>query len=110
MDGVTAAATFIAAFGGRFSHPGHRPLRLLVLVLFVALVVAVAWLVVRDVRHRRNQPAMAGAASTPTFPTPTPPGHDGALEQLRLRYVRGEIEREEYLQKVQDLGGSPPPA
>jgi putative membrane protein len=106
---VTAAATVVAAFGGRFSHAGHRPLRIVVLLLFIALIVAVVWLVVREVRRRRNQPVMAGAAPAPTLRTPTPAGYDDALEQLRLRYVRGEIEREEYLQKVQDLGGPPPP-
>jgi putative membrane protein len=77
-----------------------------VLVLFIALVVAVVWLVVREVRRRRAQPALAGPSAT--FRTPTPPGYDDALEQLRLRYVRGEIDRDEYLRKVEDLGGTPP--
>ncbi|NIP80914.1 MAG: SHOCT domain-containing protein, partial [Gemmatimonadetes bacterium] len=30
-------------------------------------------------------------------------GRGSALETLELRYARGEIEREEYLQKRQDL-------
>jgi uncharacterized membrane protein len=105
---VTTAATVVAAFGHRFAHAGHRPLRIVVLLVFVALLVAVVWLVVREVR-RRHQPAMAGGPPAPSFRTPTPAGYDDALEQLRLRYVRGEIERDEYLQKVQDLGGPPPP-
>jgi putative membrane protein len=106
VDVVSSVAVVLARFGSRFTHPGHRPLRLLVLVLFIALVVAVVWLVVREVRRRRAQPALAGPSAT--FRTPTPPGYDDALEQLRLRYVRGEIERDEYLRKVEDLGGTPP--
>ena len=38
-----------------------------------------------------------------------PPGDDGALSELRLRYARGEVSREEYLQAAADLG-SPAPA
>jgi putative membrane protein len=41
---------------------------------------------------------------------------DQALDTLRLRYARGEISREEFLQAIEDLGGpapqdpgSPPP-
>jgi putative membrane protein len=37
-----------------------------------------------------------------------PPWHDGRLDAraiLEERYARGEIQREEYLQKKQDLGG-----
>jgi len=37
-----------------------------------------------------------------------PPSHDGrpdARAILEERYARGEIQREEYLQKKQDLGG-----
>jgi hypothetical protein len=37
-----------------------------------------------------------------------PPVHDAALEQLRLRYARGEVSRTDYLQAATDLGGRPP--
>jgi uncharacterized membrane protein len=36
-------------------------------------------------------------------------GGDAALEALRLRYARGEITREEFLQATDDLGGPAPP-
>ncbi|MDT0331577.1 SHOCT domain-containing protein [Nocardiopsis lambiniae] len=36
-------------------------------------------------------------------PDRTPPGVDRAQEELRLRYARGEIGREEYLQRKIDL-------
>jgi uncharacterized membrane protein len=108
LDTVTSFAIVLAAVGSRFAHPGHRPLRLLVFVLFIALIVAVVWLVVRELRRRRaQQPAMAGGLEAPRAPA-SPPGYNDALEQLRLRYVRGEIERDEYVQKAQDLGGPPP--
>jgi putative membrane protein len=100
---VTRLALVAADFGDRFANHGHRPLRLLLFVLFVLLVVAVVWLVVREVRHRRVQPAMA-APGVPVIP----PAPDAALEQLRLRYAGGEIDRDEYLQRLRDLGGTPP--
>jgi Short C-terminal domain len=34
-------------------------------------------------------------------------GSDGALEELRLRYARGEMTREDYTQRLTDLGGRP---
>jgi uncharacterized membrane protein len=97
-------AATLAAYGDRFGHHGHRPLRILLFVLFLALVVAVVWLIVREVRHRRMQPLAAvspGTSSAVRAP-------DAALEQLRMRYARSEITREEYLQIVQDLEGTPP--
>ena len=35
-------------------------------------------------------------------------GFDGALEELRLRYARGEMTREDYTQRFTDLEGDPP--
>ena len=37
------------------------------------------------------------------------PGSDEALAALRLRYAKGEITRDEFLQTSQDLGGTEPP-
>jgi uncharacterized membrane protein len=98
---VIGVASVLAAFGGRFTHPGDRPLRPVVFVLVIALIVAVVWLVVREVRRRRALAVPAAAVRTPV----APPAYDDALEQLRLRYVHGEIERDDYLRKVEDLGG-----
>jgi putative membrane protein len=36
-------------------------------------------------------------------------GGDAALEALRLRYARGEMTRQEFLQATEDLGGPAPP-
>lgn len=83
--------------GGR----GFRPwdygvgLRLLALLMFFAflalLIVGVVLLWQRNAR--------SGAGSRP----------DGALDTLRMRYARGEMTREEFLQASADLGGPEPP-
>ena len=96
-------ATTIAAYGDRFGPHGHghRPLRILVFVLFLALLGTVIWLVVREVR-RRKTPALAGASAVGVTSA------DTALEQVRMRYARSEITRDEYVQLTRDLGGTPP--
>lgn len=33
---------------------------------------------------------------------------DVALQELRLRYARGDLERDEYVQRLRDLGGQGP--
>ena len=40
----------------------------------------------------------------------TAPTASGALGELDLRYARGELDRDEYLQRRADLGGSAAPA
>jgi putative membrane protein len=81
----------------------HHPLLRVVIAMVViaALAALVAFLVVRFANRRgRLQPMTAAPAG--------PPVHDAALEQLRLRYARGEVSRTDYLQAVADLGGRPP--
>jgi putative membrane protein len=70
-------------------------------LLLLALIGLAVWAVVRMTsRGPRVLPA-TGPASGFTRP-------DGALEEVRLRYARGEISREEFLQRSQDLGGPGP--
>ena len=38
-------------------------------------------------------------------PAPLPP-RDTAVEELRIRYARGELEREDFAQRMRDLGGA----
>jgi len=38
-----------------------------------------------------------------------PRPHDRALEELRVRYARGELERDDFLERRADLGGPPAP-
>ncbi len=101
MKAVDSLALVLADF--RFDHHGHRPLRVLLALVFLLLVAAVIWLVVREVRHRRTPALAAGVGPAAAGAT-----HDAALEQLRLRYARSEIDRDEYLERLRDLGGTPP--
>lgn len=36
----------------------------------------------------------------------TPPRSGGALEEVRLHYARGEMDRDEFIQLTRDRGGS----
>ena len=69
-------------------------------LLFVALIALVVWAVFR-LSGRSYAPAMATAGVAPV------PRRDPALEEVRLRYARGEMSREEFVQRSQDLGGPP---
>ena len=70
------------------------------LFLLVLVVLAVAGLVVYLVRSR-----------TPHTPAPATPATAGneALELARLRYARGEIDRDAFLQLSHNLAGVSPP-
>lgn len=65
------------------------------LVLLVVLIGVVVWAVLRVTRHDRA-PVAAIA------------GPDQALGEARLRYARGDMTRDEYLEKSRDLGGTVP--
>ena len=69
-------------------------------VLLLLLIAVVIWAVVRA----SQQPA-AVAVTAPLAPRP-----DGALQALRLRYARGEIDRAAFLTATADLDGPPPPS
>jgi len=62
----------------------------LVFLLIVAAVIVGAVLIVRSLWHAGGRPPSAGTSGS-------------ALELLDARYARGEIEREEYLQRRRDL-------
>jgi putative membrane protein len=49
-----------------------------------------------------SRPVALGAG---VGPAPLPP-RDTAVEELRIRYARGELEREDYAQRMRDLGGT----
>lgn len=55
--------------------------------------------------------AIARASSTARGPAPIPSSAsrtDPALEEVRLRYARGEMNREEFVQRARDLGATGP--
>ena len=83
--------------GGDGPHVVAWLLFILFLVLLVGLIVL---LVSRLSGGRGGWPAAAPAAGPRTGEDP--------LEGLRLRYARGEVDRDAFLQASADLGGTPP--
>jgi putative membrane protein len=77
-------------------------LHLLPLLLLVVLAGVVIWGVLR--LTGRGTPLIAGVGPPGAQPPPFPP-RDQALEELRVRYARGEVARTEYLERSADLGG-----
>ncbi len=88
-------------------HTWHGWVPLLLILILAGVVI---WLVVR-----MNRMEHARAMTAPP-PTPIPAGStasapgapDPALEQARMRYANGEIDREAFLAIWSDLGGAPP--
>lgn len=76
---------------------------LLPLIFFAVLTGLAIWAVMRVTRQE--------ALVTASVPPMASPGRhpDGAVEQARLRYARGDIARDEYVQIAQDLGGPAAP-
>jgi uncharacterized membrane protein len=75
-------------------------------IFWALLIAAIVWLVVWLVRT----PHLHGALHEHHAPPRAP---DTALQEARLRYARGEMSREDFLQISTDLGGAPtipPPA
>ena len=60
----------------------------------------------RDVIRLTRDGSVRGLAA-PGTPTEAATGtpRDAALEELRLRYARGEMAREDYTDRLQDLSG-----
>lgn len=65
------------------------------LVLLIVLIGVVVWAAVRVTRQDRMPVGSAAVV-------------DGALNEVRLRYARGDMNRNEYLEKSRDLGGTIP--
>ena len=70
-------------------------LHLLPFVMLLVLIGVGIWAVLRIT----SRPVALSAGA------PLPP-RDTALEELRIRYARGELEREDYAQRMRDLGGA----
>lgn len=82
-----------------------------VFALQLVIVLGIVWLVASLLLGSRLGRKPAAAAAGPVLP---PRAGDDALAVLRMRYAKGEIERDQYLQATADLGGEakppPPPA
>ena len=98
-------------FAGRFMVEHHGPTWLAVLhtimpfLVVLAVGALLAWVVLR-VATDRGRPLMQPAAGT----SQAPPRVDSALAELRMRYARGEIDRDEFVGRSADLGEAFPPA
>ena len=80
-----------------FFWPFHGLFTLVLLVLLIVVLM----------RHR-HEPLAYPAGSSALGPA-APGGRTEALAILEARYARGEIQRDEYLQKKADLGGGTGP-
>ena len=80
-------------------------LHLLPLLLLVVLIGVIVWGVLRLSSAGALATAGAGAPVAPAGPPP----RDQALEALRVRYARGELDRTDFLERSADLGGPPNP-
>ena len=94
---------------GGFDSPGgwHVLGGILPMLLFLILIGVGVWAIVRVTSANRAQ--LAGVTGVPMHRP------DPALEELRLQYARGDMSREEFVQRSRDLGaavpesGEPPP-
>jgi putative membrane protein len=101
--------------GPYVDHPWWGFLGWLIPLLFIALLVGLAvFIVTRVGRHEHEHLHPSGGMPFgpigPTAPPPPKPSFDPALEQVRLRYAKGEIDRDEFLRVSRDLGGPAAPA
>jgi putative membrane protein len=88
----------MGSWGNGWGEAGGA-LMMLVMLAVLALIIAGVVLLVRGLtRHDQVQPA------PPQGPAPGPT-KSSAMQVLEERYARGEIQREEFLQRKQDLLG-----
>ena len=101
----------IGTVGHHFGGVGIAGM-VLMLILWVALIAAIVLVIRALVLHsRRNKQALTSASVVPAGTTYTagvtsgPAAASSALQTiLEERYARGEISREEFFQRRQDLG------
>lgn len=86
-------------WGNDWGGGGGRALMAVFMLVVLALIVVGIILLVRGLnRHDYVQPG-------PPQGRPSGPSSTSALQVLEERYARGEIQREEFLQRKQDLLG-----
>src|SRR5690348_4108557 len=96
--------------GGFGAHGGPGVLGVIFFVVLLALAIVA---IVALVRMLRTPRPLIAAPAGPALAR----GEDSALAELRMRYARGDIERDDFLARMRDLGGvapetqaPPPPA
>jgi hypothetical protein len=90
-----------------YHHGGPSALAWTIFALQLLLVLGLAALLVSALAGPRLRPwasPFPGPSRPPGGPTP---GRHDPLEVVRMRYARGELSRDDYLQATRDLGGTP---
>lgn len=114
---------------GYWDYPGGEPFAhhiggmgiagmVLMTILWIAVIAAIVIGIRALVLHSRRNRAVATAAAVapaawyppPGQPVPAPAATPSLLAILEERYARGEIGRDEFLQRKQDLGLTGPAA
>jgi hypothetical protein len=72
---------------------------MLPIVLFLVAVGVAIWAVLRFTSR-----PVVGAIAPGRDPAVAPPVRDPAVEELRIRYARGELARDDFAQRMRDLG------
>ncbi len=83
-------------------HGWPGPIGWTMFALQLLLILGVAWLLASLLLGRLGRRPAATASAAPA-------AQSGPLEALHMRYARGEIDRDAYLQARADLGGEPAP-
>lgn len=85
-------------WGNGWGAAGGALMAVVMLAVLALIIVGIVLLVRGLTRHDYSQPG-------PPQGTPPAPRSSNALQVLEERYARGEIQREEFLQRKQDLLG-----
>ena len=92
---------------GYMTSNGGGLARFILLIIFLLMVGAIALAIVRYVSHAHEPHSHHGPAAPPG-PPPIPPTSslDSALDVLRMRFARGEIDEDDYNRRVSVLQGN----
>jgi len=82
------------------AHHGHPIAWLVVLIVLIAIVAFAVYVLLKASRGAGGMPVGGGV--------PGGAPADSALELVRMRYAKGEIERDEFVRVSTDLGAPPP--
>lgn len=86
---------------------GHDILRFVCMLVFIAAVVGLTILLVTYIRRSHHVHGVTpSSAPTPPLAPKGPP--DPALLEARMRYARGELSRDRYIEIASDLGDPTP--
>ena len=92
---------------GYMMNNGDGLARFILLIVFLLIVGAIAFVLVRYVSQSHEGHAHHGPAATPGPPPVTPTTSvDAALDVLRMRFARGEIDEDDFNRRVNVLQGN----